>query len=68
MEVQKRYYTISDIQNIIGCARTTAYRMVLNEVPHVYIGRKIFVSIEAFEKWMDEHTSVTQEGDSNDES
>ena len=50
----KRVYTVDEIQDILGIARTTAYNLVKRNVfRSVRIGGSIRISKKSFDAWLD---------------
>ncbi len=48
----KKYYSVKEIQEIFGCGRSKAYDLLKNGgIPHIRIGRKIYIPISDFEEW-----------------
>lgn len=48
----KKYYSVKEIREIFGCGRSKAYDMIKKEgLPHIRIGRTIYIPISDFEKW-----------------
>ena len=48
---QKAFLSPKDIAEILGVHQNTAYEIV-NQLPHVMVGRCYRVALEAFEKWI----------------
>ena len=50
----KRTYTVSEIQDILGISRPTAYNIIASGVfSSVRVGRHIRVSKKSFDAWLD---------------
>lgn len=50
----KRTYTVSEIQDILGISRPTAYNIIGSGVfKSVRVGRRIRVSKKSFDEWLD---------------
>ena len=50
--VESLYYTVEDIQAVLGCGRSKAYRLVaLPTFPKIRIGRTFYIRKDEFEKW-----------------
>lgn len=49
--MEKKYYTVRDIKDIFGCGQSKAYKMLKEGIPHIRIGRNIYIPIKEFEKW-----------------
>lgn len=46
------YYSVKDIQNIMGCGRDKAYALAnLKSFPKTRIGRTMYIEKEEFDKW-----------------
>ncbi|MEE5994358.1 MAG: helix-turn-helix domain-containing protein [Oscillospiraceae bacterium] len=56
MENEQRYYTVADIKNIIGCSRSSAYHLA-KKLPHMNLGRKMYIPISAVEDWLKNNTN-----------
>ena len=47
-----KYYSVKDIQSIMGCGRDKAYQLVKSSsFPSTRIGKIMFIDKEEFEKW-----------------
>lgn len=56
--VEKRTYTIPEIQDILGISPPTAYALVRkNLFRTVHVGRHIRISKKSFDAWLDEQNS-----------
>ena len=54
-EYEKRTYTVSEIQDILGIGRVSAYSLVKSNVfRSVRVGDSIRVSKRSFDAWLDE--------------
>lgn len=52
--VQKRMYSVSEIQNILSISRPTAYTLVKKKLfRSIRIGGKIHISKKSFDEWLD---------------
>jgi len=50
--IEKMYYSVQDIQTILGCGRGKAYTLIkLKTFPKTKIGGKYYIDKEEFEKW-----------------
>lgn len=50
----KRTYTVSEIQDILGISRPTAYNIIASGVfKSVRVGRRIRISKRSFDEWLD---------------
>lgn len=53
--MEKRTYTVDEIQDILGISRPTAYGLVKKKLFHsVWIGGHIRISCRSFDAWLDE--------------
>lgn len=53
--IEKRTYTVDEIQDILGISRSTAYGLVKKKLFHsVRIGGHIRISCKSFDAWLDE--------------
>ena len=53
----KRTYTVSEIQDILGISRPTAYNIIASGVfKSVRAGNRIRVSRKSFDEWLDKQT------------
>lgn len=58
-DVEKRTYTIPEIQDILGISPPTAYALVKkNLFRTVHVGRHIRISKKSFDAWLDEQNST----------
>lgn len=47
---------IKDIQEILGCGKNTAYKLVTQRsFPKIKIGKTYYIPEDEFEKWMKTH-------------
>ncbi len=54
-EVEKRCYTVKEVQDILGISRPTVYELLKrNEFRWVQIGNKYRISKSSFDEWLDE--------------
>lgn len=57
--VEKRTYTVTEIQEILGIGRNSAYALVKSNVfSSVRIGESIRISKRSFDAWLDENCQV----------
>lgn len=49
--MDRDFYTVQDIQNILRIGRNQAYK-VIKAIPHMRIGKNIRVSKIAFDEWV----------------
>jgi hypothetical protein len=60
------FYTVSDIRNILGVGRNTAYRLVSqNDFPTIYVGNRIVIPADLFLYWFSKQTSYRKGVDKN---
>lgn len=53
-QFEKRTYTVDEIQDILGISKTSAYRLVKQNLFHVVrIGGAIRISKKSFDEWLD---------------
>lgn len=51
-DIRCLYYTVKDIQSIIGCGRDKAYSLARSKTfPSTKIGKTFYIDKEEFEKW-----------------
>lgn len=54
---EKRVYTVSDVQTMLGVGKNQAYKLIKEEVfPTKKIGRRIVIPIKQFESWLETTT------------
>ena len=54
ISIEKKVYTISEIQDILGISMTTAYQLTKrNLFNSVKVGRHIRISKRSFDAWLD---------------
>lgn len=50
--IEKEYYSVIDLQNILGCGRSKAYSIVREATfPKTRIGGTYYINRAEFEKW-----------------
>ena len=50
----KKTYTVSEIQDILGISQSTAYSLIKKKVFHsINVGRHIRISKASFDAWLD---------------
>lgn len=55
IEYEKRTYTVSEIQDILGISQPTAYGLIKkNLFKTVKVGRQIRISKKSFDAWLDD--------------
>lgn len=59
--MSKLLWTVTDLQQVIGCGRRQAYEMVnRKDIPTIRLGKRIYIPRDAFIRWLDSRTeSVT---------
>lgn len=58
-EYEKRTYTVSEIRDILGIGRVSAYSLVKSNVfRSVRVGDSIRISKRSFDAWLDEECQV----------
>lgn len=51
--MEKRTYTVEEIQNILGIGLTTAYKLVKSKQFHsVKVGHRVLISKRSFDEWL----------------
>ena len=59
--VQKMFYDMKDIQQILKISRTSAYALVRSDgFPVTRIGGCIRIAVTSFHKWLEEQSSMNQ--------
>ena len=54
--IEKRAYTVTEIQDILGIGKNTAYALVKSKVfSSVRIGGSIRISKRSFDEWLDKN-------------
>ena len=47
------FYSVEDIQRILGIGRNTAYKLVSdNDFPAIYVGNRIVIPVDLFQTWI----------------
>ena len=58
------FYSVIDVQKILGIGRNTAYKLVSSKgFPSLYVGNRIIIPADRFQKWVD--TKSTQNKEAN---
>lgn len=48
--IQKTFYTVGDMQRILGIGRNSAYKLASSKgFPTVYVGNRIVIPVDLFE-------------------
>lgn len=51
---EKRTYTVTEIQDILGISQPTAYSLIKENLFHsIRVGRHIRISKKSFDEWLD---------------
>lgn len=51
--MEKKFLSVKDIQNYLGCSRNKAYSIVhSNGFPKIRIGKQFYIPESDFEKWI----------------
>lgn len=54
---EKRTYTVSEIQDILGISQPTAYALIQEKLFHsIRVGRHIRISKKSFDEWLDNNS------------
>jgi len=54
LSVEKKTYTVTEIQDILGISQPTAYALIKENLFHaVKVGRHIRISKKSFDTWLD---------------
>jgi len=52
------FYSVEDIQRILGIGRNSAYRLVNEkDFPSVYVGNRIVIPTDLFQKWVNQQAA-----------
>ena len=67
MEIQSRYYTVKQIQQLECCGRDEAYK-IANSLPHENRGKKIYVFSEDYNNYYQEkrNKALAEKGITNE--
>ena len=53
--VERRVYTVDEIQDILGIGRTTAYALVKKKQFHsIKVGQRVLISRKSFDAWLEQ--------------
>ena len=56
------FYSVIDIQKILGIGRNTAYKLVNSKgFPSLYVGNRIIIPVDRFQKWVDSKSAHSKE-------
>lgn len=54
MTQNKQFYSVEEIQQLMGISRASAYALVKSKnFPTVHVGARILVPVEQFKKWVE---------------
>ena len=57
-DAQPTFYSVEDIQRILGIGRNSAYRLVNEkDFPSVYVGNRIVIPADLFQKWVNQQAA-----------
>ena len=60
------FYTVEDIQHLLGIGRNNAYKIVKGkEFPAIYVGNRIVIPTDLFQKWVNQQTAQRKGGGIN---
>lgn len=60
------FYTVEDIQRLLGIGRNTAYKLVSEkDFPAIYVGNRIVIPADLFQAWIGKHAAHRKEGGIN---
>jgi len=52
----RRYLTVKELQNIIGCSSNKAYKIIkIKGFPKIRIGKNYYIDKDLLEKWLREN-------------
>jgi len=52
------FYTVEDIQRLLGIGRNSAYKLVAeNDFPAIYVGNRIIIPADLFQMWICKQTA-----------
>ncbi len=57
------FYTVEDIQRLLGVGRNTAYKLVAeNDFPAIYVGNRIVIPVDLFQAWVNSQATRKKGG------
>jgi len=57
------FYTVNDVQHMLGIGRNSAYTLVnQSDFPSIYVGNRIVIPADHFQDWVDHQTSKRKGG------
>ena len=60
--VQPSFYSVGDIQRLLGIGRNSAYKLVTSKnFPSIYVGNRIIVPADLFQSWVN-HQATGRKG------
>jgi len=52
------FYTVEDIQRLLGIGRNSAYKLVRRkDFPVIYVGNRIIIPTDLFQNWVNQQTA-----------
>ena len=56
---QPSFYSVEDIQRLLGIGRNSAYKLVGEKTfPSIYVGNRIIIPTDLFQNWIAEQARV----------
>ena len=56
--VSPSFYTVEDIQQLLGIGRNSAYKLVnRKEFPTIYVGNRIIIPSDLFQSWVSQQAT-----------
>jgi len=66
INVHPTFYTVDDLQRLLGIGRNTAYKLVAEkDFPSVYVGNRIVIPADLFNEWISKQAAHRKEGGIN---
>lgn len=60
------FYTVEDIQRLLGIGRNSAYKLVAeNDFPAIYVGNRIIIPADLFQAWIGRQAAQRKGGSIN---
>ena len=57
------FYTVEDIQRLLGIGRNNAYKLVNDKnFPAIYVGNRIIIPTDLFQKWVNQQAAQRKGG------
>ena len=64
--INPAFYSVEGIQQILGIGRNSAYKLVAEkDFPAIYVGTRIIIPADLFNKWVDKRASQAKGGGIN---